>query len=177
MPAALLMTSLQARVRVLAEQSIDVAEMLMRLNRHTAANCPSNRFITFFIATVDPQTGALTYANAGHNPPMLMRANGSIEMLTGGGLIMGLFPKATYESYSEKLNAGDALVIFSDGVTEATNAAGEEYGEDRLAALLQRCIRCSANGIANAITKDLAEFVAGAPAADDVTVVVVRKTP
>lgn len=176
MPAALLMTSLQARVRVLAEQSTDVAEMLTRLNKHTAANCPSNRFITFFIATIDVASGALTYASAGHNPPMLVRRNGEIEMLTGGGLIMGLFPKARYEAYQSQLNKGDALVIFSDGVTEATNSAGDEYGEERLAALLKNNISLSAARLASAITKDVDDFVAGAPTADDLTLVVVRKT-
>lgn len=176
MPAALLMTSLQARVRVLAEQSTDVAEMLTRLNKHTAANCPSNRFITFFIATIDVASGALTYANAGHNPPMLVRRNGEIEMLTGGGIIMGLFPKARYEAYESQLNKGDALVIFSDGVTEATNSAGDEYGEERLAALLKNNISLSAARLASAITKDVDDFVAGAPTADDLTLVVMRKT-
>ena len=176
MPAALLMTSLQARVRVLAEQSDDVAEMLTRLNRHTAASCPSNRFITFFIAVVDAVTGAVTYANAGHNPPMLVRTTGEIEMLTGGGLILGLFPAATYEAYQVCLHTGDALVIFSDGVTEATNAAGEEYGENRLAATLKHSLHLTAAGMADAVTSDVNEFVGDAPAADDITLVVVRKT-
>ena len=176
MPAALLMTSLQARLRVLAEQSDDVSEVVTRLNRHTALNCPSNRFITFFFGIVDPATGALVYANAGHNPPVVVRANGQTETLTGGGLIMGLFPLAQYEAYETRLGTGDVLVLFSDGVTEATNAAEDEFGEERLNETVRLNMHKSATEIMHAITGALAAFVAGAPTADDVTLVVLKKT-
>ena len=175
MPAALLMTSLQARVRVLAELPEDPGTMLTRLNRHTAANCPSNRFVTFVFAVVDSQSGQIEYANAGHNPPLLVKVSGEVEALTGGGLIMGLFPTAQYESYAAQLQAGDSLVVFSDGVTEATDATGAEYGDDRLASVLVASRTMPAKGMVDALKDDLAAFIGSAPAADDTTVVVVRK--
>ncbi|HYO82256.1 MAG TPA: SpoIIE family protein phosphatase, partial [Bryobacteraceae bacterium] len=151
MPAALLMTSLQARVRVLAESPDDTGTTLTRLNRHTAANCPSNRFITFFFGVIEPATGQLQYANAGHNPPLLVRAGGQVETLTGGGLIMGLFPAARYESYEARVDAGDTLVLFSDGVTEATSATGDEYGEERLMSVLKQSRHQRADQILTAV--------------------------
>jgi serine phosphatase RsbU (regulator of sigma subunit) len=176
MPAALMMTSLHARVRVLAEKPTDVADLITRLNRHTAANCPSNRFITFFFSLLDPRSGEIVYSNAGHNPPMLARLDGTIETLEGGGLVMGLFPKATYEAHTARMRAGDVLVLFSDGVTEATNARGEEFEEAGLMQVLRANRHKSATEVAQAIISAVAEFVDGAPAADDLTIVVVRKT-
>lgn len=176
MPAALLMTSLQARLRVLGEQSTDVADVLTRLNRHTAANCPSNRFVTLFFGVVDPATGAVVYANAGHNPPVVVRSTGAVETLTGGGIIMGLFPTAVYDAFESRLEPGDVLVLFSDGVTEATNAGEDEFGEDRLIQTVRLNLHKAASEILQAITGALATFVAGAPAADDVTLVVLKKT-
>jgi serine phosphatase RsbU (regulator of sigma subunit) len=176
MPAALLMTSLQARVRVLAEDSSDVAEIVTRLNRHTAANCPSNRFITFFFGVVDPQTGALSYANAGHNPPMLIRADGRSETLDGGGLVMGLFENCRYDRYEAMLGPGDLLVLYSDGVTEANNLAGDEFGEERLLETVRLNRHRSASELVTAINGALTVFSAGAPAADDVTLLILKKT-
>jgi serine phosphatase RsbU (regulator of sigma subunit) len=176
MPAALLMTSLQARLRVLAEHSTDVGEVVTRLNRHTAANCPSNRFITFFFGIVHPATGDLVYANAGHNPPIVARANGQVETLGGGGIIMGLFPTATYDSHETRLDPGDVLVLFIDGVTEAMNHAEDEFGEERLTEVVRLNKHRTAHEIVQAITGSLAVFVAGAATADDVTLVVLKKT-
>jgi serine phosphatase RsbU (regulator of sigma subunit) len=176
MPAALLMTSLQARVRVLAEASSDVAEIITRLNRHTAANCPSNRFITFFFGIVDPQTGALSYANAGHNPPILVRSDGRAETLDGGGLVMGLFENCRYDRYDAQLNPGDLLVLYSDGVTEANNVAGEEFGEDRLLETIRLNRHRNAGELMMAINGALTTFTAGAATADDVTLLILKKT-
>src|SRR3954469_19891354 len=96
------------------------------LNRATAANCPSNRFISMFFCVLDPATGELSYANAGHNPPLLVRASGSFELLEGGGPVLGIVASAKYENYRVDLQRGDMLVIYSDGVTEASCPGGEE---------------------------------------------------
>jgi sigma-B regulation protein RsbU (phosphoserine phosphatase) len=168
------MTSLQARVRVLAEDPPDVASMMTRLNRATAANCPANRFISFFFSVLDPKTGELTYANAGHNPPMIARANGAIERLEGGGLLMGIMPSAEYESYSVQLKPGDVLVLYSDGVTEATNPLGEEFEEERLAEVLRLNRQRPPDEIVEAITRAVSDFSAGAAVADDLTLVVAK---
>jgi serine phosphatase RsbU (regulator of sigma subunit)/pSer/pThr/pTyr-binding forkhead associated (FHA) protein len=176
MPAALLMTSLQARVRVLAEEPPDVAQLLTRLNRITAANCPSNRFVSFFFSVLDPATGELVYSNAGHNPPLLLRSTGQVEPLEGGGLLLGIFPHATYDAFRCRMGTGDVLLLFSDGVTEAVNPAGEEFGEERVIAVLRRNRERSAGEILSAVTQAVTDFAAGAPAADDLTLIAAKRT-
>lgn len=175
MPAALLMTSLQARLQVLAEEITDVAELVTRLNRHTAANTPANRFVTFFFVLLDPASGEFVYCNAGHNPPYVIRADGTLEALEGGGLILGFFPQARYQSFKGTLQNGEAIVIFSDGVTEATTAENEEFGEERLKEALIAHRKQNAGEIVQAINTAVTAFTAGAPASDDLTLVVVRR--
>jgi sigma-B regulation protein RsbU (phosphoserine phosphatase) len=175
MPAALLMTSLQARVRVMAEEPPDVARLMTRLNRITTESCPSNRFISFFFSVLNPVSGELVYSNAGHNPPLLIRANGTVETLEGGGLILGVFGMAQYESRSCRFSPGDVLVLFSDGVTEALNPANEEFGDDRLVELLRRNRGRSAEEVISTVTEAVNVFAAGAPAADDLTLVVAKR--
>ncbi len=175
MPAALLMTSLQARLRVLSEDITDVADLMNRLNRHTAANTPSNRFITLFFMVIDPATGEVTYCNAGHNPPYLARNSGDMEELQEGGLILGLFGGARYAAAKVVLDTGDLVVVFSDGVSEAQDGEQSQFGEDRLKQLIQANRNKTASEIVQAITKAVADFAAGAPAADDLTLVVVRR--
>jgi len=175
MPAALLMSSLQARVHVLFEDSDNLATKIERLNKSTCGNCPDNRFITFFFGILDPLTGELVYVSAGHNPPVLVRAQGGYELLPGGGLILGILPMAKYEESRITIEKGDVLVMFSDGVTEAPNPNDEEYGEDRLANLVAELSGKSASEIVAAIHTSVAEFTEGAPPADDITVVVTRR--
>jgi sigma-B regulation protein RsbU (phosphoserine phosphatase) len=175
MPASLLMSSLHARVHVLFEDGDDLAQKVTRLNKSTCQNCPDNRFITFFMTVADPATGDLVYANAGHNPPLLVRAAGGFETLGGGGMILGILPKAVYTESHAAMQPGDVLVLFTDGVTEASDPAGEEYGEARLAELVASLLNRPSAEIVEAITTAVAEYTQGAPAADDITVVVVRR--
>jgi phosphoserine phosphatase RsbU/P len=175
MPAALLMTSLQARVRVMAEDPPEVAQLMTRLNRITAANCPSNRFISFFFSVLDPVSGELKYSNAGHNPPLLMRTDGTVETLEGGGLILGIFGMAKYVECSCRFNPGDVLLLFSDGVTEAVDPANDEFGDDRLVDVLRANRERSADEIISAVTQAVATFASGAPSADDLTLVVAKR--
>jgi phosphoserine phosphatase RsbU/P len=175
MPASLLMTSLQARVKVLFEDGDELAQKMNRLNKHTAANCPNNRFITFFMTIVDPKTGELVYTNAGHNPPLLVRKDGSIEQLNGGGIILGIVPFAKYEDFRIRIEPGDTLVLYSDGVTEAANPADDDFGEDRLGQLVASMRGRPASEVVAAIQAAVAKFADGAPQADDITVVVMRR--
>jgi len=175
MPAALLMSSFQARVRVLAEDPPDMAEMMTRLNRATAVSCPSNRFVSFFFSVLDPATGELVYANAGHNPPLIARADGRIESLEDGGVLMGILPSARYEAYHARLYPGDVLLVYSDGVTEAVNPEGEEFEEHRLETVLLAHRGGSPQNIVTAVTEAVNQFTAGAPVADDLTLVVVKR--
>src|SRR5947209_9705279 len=126
MPASLLMMGLQARVQVLIEEPKSLADVMTRLNRITSANCPSNRFISLFFCILQGDTGDLTFCNAGHNPPLIIRSEGGYEQLKGGGPVLGILPFIEYQEYHAHLAPGDVLVIYSDGVTEATNSAGDE---------------------------------------------------
>jgi sigma-B regulation protein RsbU (phosphoserine phosphatase) len=180
MPASLLMSSLQARVKVLFEDGDHLAEKITRLNKATSANCPDNRFITFFMTIANPATGELVYTNAGHNPPVLVRkkptsADKTFDQLEGGGMILGILPMAQYKEFTVTMEPGDILVLFSDGVTEAVNPADEDFGEQRLADLVASLRERPANEIVEAIHAEVAKFTQGAPPADDITVVVARR--
>ncbi len=175
MPAALLMMGLQARVQVLAAEPNPPAVVVDRLNRVLAAATLNTRFISFFFALLDPASGELAYSNAGHNPPLLIRANGTLEWLTEGGPVLGIVPNATYDEVRCVLNSGDVVVLYSDGVTDATNAQVEDFGETRLSEVLQQVHHGSADAILSALTKSVKDWAAGTPSPDDITLVVVRK--
>jgi sigma-B regulation protein RsbU (phosphoserine phosphatase) len=175
MPAALMVMGLQARLEVLTADPHDLAGLITRLNKITCANCPSNRFITFFVARIDPATGELAFANAGHNPPIVMRASGEVETLDGGGPVLGILPIAPYSEMRAQLGKGDVLVIYSDGVTEATNPAEEEFGEQELIEVVRKNRAQPAEAIVNAVTEAVSQFSTGAPQADDITLIVARR--
>ncbi|MCI0424117.1 MAG: SpoIIE family protein phosphatase, partial [Acidobacteria bacterium] len=119
MPAALLMMGLQARVQVLAGEPNPPAAVVDRLNRVLSVAALNTRFISFFFSLFDPASGELTYSNAGHNPPLLIRASGKVEWLTEGGPVLGIVPNASYQEACCILRTGDVVVLFSDGVTDA----------------------------------------------------------
>lgn len=176
MPASLLMSSLQARVQVLFEECDNLAARVTRLNKAIAANCPDNRFITFFICVINPKTGEVTYTNAGHNPPLLVRAAGGVDKLGTGGIILGIMPRFPYQQATVTMQPGDVLVLYSDGVTEAAKIdVDEEFGEDRLAELVRAHASEPAEAIVKAVIAEVAKFTSGAPAADDITVVVAKR--
>jgi len=174
-PAALLMSSLQARVHVLFEDSNELAAKIERLNRTTCANCPDNRFITFFMGIINPATGDLKYVSAGHNPPLVVRAGGGYEELGSGGVILGILAMAKYEEAYAKLEKGDILVLFSDGVTEAADPDDNDFGEERLADMVFKMRDRPATEIVEEIHKAVHVFTQGAPPADDITVVIARR--
>jgi serine phosphatase RsbU (regulator of sigma subunit) len=176
MPAALLMMSLQARVQVLAEEPGSPAALVERLNRVLAAASLNSRFISFFYSVVTPETGELVYSNAGHNPPLLIRSDGRIERLEGGGPVLGILPNARYQERRCHLKAGDVVVLFSDGVTEANNPSEEEFGEQRLASLARDLRHESASTVLGNLWKAVQAWTADAAAADDITLVILKKT-
>ncbi len=134
LPAALLMSNLQAAVRAGSGTAASPAELCARLNNAMRENMPSGKFITFFYAVLDAERRSLSYSNAGHGAPLLVRRNGEIVRLDQGGLVLGVFPDVVYSEGAVALQPGDRLVLYTDGVTEARNAEGEEFGEDRLIA-------------------------------------------
>ncbi len=175
MPASLLMMGLQARVQALAEEPSDIASVMTRLNRLTCANCPANRFITLFFCLLDGETGELVYCNAGHNPPVLMRADGKRELLRGGGPVVGIIPEMEYSEYRNKLEPGDTLLIYSDGVTEAANPQNEEFETERLVETVRLSRHLSASQIVERIRRAVAAHAAGAPQSDDITIIAAKR--
>jgi sigma-B regulation protein RsbU (phosphoserine phosphatase) len=175
MAAALMVMAFEARLRVLVEDTENPATLVVRLNKITCANCPSNRFITFFFSVLDPATGKVAFANAGHNPPIVVRTSGEVEMLDGGGPVLGVLAIAPYSEQQAQLGPGDLLVVYSDGVTEAANMAEEEYGEERLIEVLKRRRTDSSDTIVSAVMESVNRFTSGAPQADDITLVVAKR--
>jgi serine phosphatase RsbU (regulator of sigma subunit)/pSer/pThr/pTyr-binding forkhead associated (FHA) protein len=173
--AALLMSSLHAAVHAQASSHSTLAETISAVNNYLAENIPSNRFITLFYAELDPQTGALAFINAGHNPPLIVHAAGTVENLSSGGLPLGIKPDADYREGRTQLHPNDVLVIYSDGVSEAVSPEGEEFGTDRLYQVVARNLDASAAGIRDRIEAALTKWAQGTPAADDITLVIVKR--
>jgi sigma-B regulation protein RsbU (phosphoserine phosphatase) len=173
--AALLMSSLHAAVHAQASSNNTLVETIIAVNRYLAANIPSNRFVTLFYAELDPQSGALSFLNAGHNPPLIVHSAGTVEHLASGGLPLGINKDATFHEGRTQLQPGDVLVIYSDGVSESANPAGEEFGTTRLYEVVSRNLKASAAGIRDRIEAALTKFSQGAPAADDITLVIVKR--
>jgi sigma-B regulation protein RsbU (phosphoserine phosphatase) len=177
LPAALLMSSLQARVQMLRETNPSPGKAVGTLNRSLTERCPLGKFITFFYALLDPVSGSLEYSNAGHNYPLILRTDGSVETLTGNGLVMGLFSAVHYEVKKTRLAPGDMLVLYSDGVTEAADRADVEFGEKGLAEFLavRKSVRCE--DIVNQLVEHMRKWRGTTSFADDFTVVLVRRAP
>jgi sigma-B regulation protein RsbU (phosphoserine phosphatase) len=172
--AALLMTVLRAAVRAhWTEESL--ADAVARINRTVCQNVPSNKFVTFFVARLDPPTGELTYVNAGHNPPLLIREGGSVEPLHEGGIVLGLFEGVPYEAGRVEMKPGDTLLAYSDGVTETWSPEGDEYGEEKLSALAVDRRGLDAKALQDEILREIERFEAGARATDDRTLVVLKR--
>jgi sigma-B regulation protein RsbU (phosphoserine phosphatase) len=128
-PAALLMALLLAMLRTLVDERLPLPALVQRLNLQVSRHAPASRFITLFLASYDPPTGRLTFVNAGQTPPLLRRQNGSIERLMSGGIALGMFPGSTYEAGEVQMNPGDALLLYSDGLTEAESPDGQPFDE------------------------------------------------
>ena len=173
--AALLMSSLHAAVHAQAGSHETLVETISAVNRYLADNIPPNRFVTLFYAELDPASGSLSFLNAGHNPPLIVHAAGTVEQLASGGLPLGIKRDAEYREGRTQLQLGDVLVIYSDGVTEAASPSGEEFGPTRLYEVVSRNIDASAAGLRDRIESALTKFSQGTQAADDITLVIVKR--
>ncbi|HEV7798666.1 MAG TPA: SpoIIE family protein phosphatase [Pyrinomonadaceae bacterium] len=173
--AALLMSSLHAAIHAQTGSHDTLVETISAVNRYLADNIPSNRFVTLFYAELDPESGAVSFLNAGHNPPLIVHAAGTVEQLASGGLPLGINADADYREGRTTLQMGDVLVIYSDGVTEAASPNGEEFGPTRLYEVVSRNVEASAAGIRDRIESALTKFSQGTQAADDITLVIVKR--
>ena len=170
-PAALLMSNLQAAVRAFASEVVEPRELCHQVNRILCGNIAEGRFISFFYAMLDAAAGMLTYTNAGHYLPMLVRANGVHERLGIGGPVLGVIADADYDQAQVWLSAGDRLVLFTDGLTEARSKNDEEFGEQRLLDKVIEHRACSAPALQARLADAVAVFTGGR-LQDDATLMV-----
>jgi sigma-B regulation protein RsbU (phosphoserine phosphatase) len=174
-PAALLMATFQASLKTLSVTPCSLADLVAGMNQYACSNSQSGlRFTTAFLAEFMPANRALTYINAGHNAPILRRSSGAIERLSNGGVPFGILPGAPYQSGDVILQSGDWLVIFTDGVVEAMNARGEEYGEERLLQVMAVGATATPDELLRRIMIDLDTFVGATPQHDDITCLLLK---
>jgi sigma-B regulation protein RsbU (phosphoserine phosphatase) len=169
LPAAMMMSNLQAAVRVHATERMRPGELCGKVNRLMCANTPSNTFVSFFYGVIDTRTNRLTYCNAGHNPPLLFSRNSSSERLDGGGGVLGVLSDWQFAEREVELTSGDRLLMYTDGITESRNARGEEFGEWRLIDLAVRLQSCDAGEWTQSLVSSVREFNNG-NFEDDLTV-------
>ncbi|MGB2714278.1 MAG: SpoIIE family protein phosphatase [Vicinamibacterales bacterium] len=173
-PAALLMSNLQAAVRAFATEATAPRELCAQVNRILCGHIAEGRFISFCYCVIDTETGELTYANAGHYPPILIRGDGRAERLSAGGAVLGVFVDSSYDQGRVSIGAGDRLVLYTDGITEARAAdrtSEEEFGEERLVQLTIDHRGCSAPALEARLTEAVTSF-SGGHFDDDATLIV-----
>jgi len=173
-PAALFMAVSRTLLRATALRGLPPDECMRSVNETLCADSGGAMFVTCFYGVLDTRTGLLEFCNAGHNPPMRLQSDGHVESteLTGG-FMLGAFCGAAYRAGSLQLGPGDTLVLFTDGVTEAADASDDQYGDERLASCLGRHAGASAEDLVRAVVNEVVEFAAGAPPADDTTVLAI----
>ena len=175
-PAALLMALLLAVLRTLVDEKLESRALVARLNRQICRHSPGSRFITLFYGVYTPSTGALTYVNAGQNPPLLRRVDGSIERLGGTGIALGMFESSTYDAATTSVNHGDLLVLYSDGITEAENPAGHPFEESGLERFLAARGTDTPAVLAPAILQAVEAHARDSRFTDDLTVLILKRT-
>jgi phosphoserine phosphatase RsbU/P len=174
-PAALLMATLQASLRTLASEGIPLSQLAERLNRYACAHSlGGQRFTTAVIAEFDPATRRLAYVNAGHNSPVVRRTNGGTDRLESSSLPFGIAPETNFPSTFVELQPGDSLVLFTDGVVEAFNSAGEEYSDARWLNAIRAMPKLSAQATLGYLMKGVEDFVGATRQSDDITCLVLQ---
>lgn len=174
-PAALLMATLQASLRTIAGEGAPLGELVVRLNRYASAHSlDGRRFTTAVLAEYEPATRRLIYVNAGHNPPILRRADGATEKLEVGGLPLGIDAGAFYETAAIELKSGDALILYTDGVIEAFDGKGQEFGNDRWLEAIRALPDWNAQESLQFLMKRVDDFVGLTRQSDDITYLVIR---
>jgi phosphoserine phosphatase RsbU/P len=176
-PAAMVMATFQASLRTLSTSGISLPEMIAGVNRYSCSNSQGGvRFTTAFLAELDPATGDVAYVNAGHNVPILRRKSGVVERLQAGGVPIGIFADAPYQPGTTRLDNGDWLVIFTDGIVEAENAKREEFGEPQLIRLVDRESGSAPADLLRSLLAELDKFVGNTPQHDDMTCLLLKRS-
>ena len=170
------MANVQAVVKAFAAETVSPSEICAQLNRVLCSNLAPDKFVTFFYCVIDTSAKTLRYSNAGHCFPLLRRSRGDVEILSDGGIVLGIFPDAKYLDVAAHLDPGNKLLLFTDGITEATNPRGEEYGEDRLRRELDDDPSGETATLHHKLMQDVSEFCQG-NFADDATLVLISFLP
>ena len=171
-PAALLMSNLQAAVRAFATDHADPRDVCRNVNSLLCRNIAIGKFVTFCYVVIDTAAKKLSYANAGHNPPLLLRANGSLERLTTTGLVLGIAGDSVYSTMSRNFDAGDRLLLYTDGISEARSPSDDEFGERNLASVLQAHPRATPVELTRHVLDAVRAWCDGPPQ-DDATLIAV----
>jgi len=175
LPAALLMSTIQATLRATIGAHDTLSALATRVNALLHASTPPNKFATAFLLSYDPSTGGCTYVNGGHNDGIVLRADGSVTLLEATGMPLGLFARAAYEEGRVELSPGDLLMLYSDGVTEADDIHEEEFGMDRVIGVLREHRDQPSAGIVDQMLRRIDEFAGAAPQHDDITLMVLKR--
>src|SRR2546425_3145196 len=174
-PAALLMALLLAMMRTLVDERLEPAALVTRLNVQVSRHPPGTRFITLLYAIFDPRTGVLTYVNAGHMPPLLLRNDGTCTRLTEGGIALGMFDHSTYTTGQVTIQCDELVAIYSDGITEAENPSGRPFDEAGLESALVAHRHDGLSSIGAAVVRAVEQYTADTRLADDLTILLLRR--
>ena len=173
--AALLMANMQAAIRSLSLSDASVTTRLEHANQLLYNSTDSDKFVTMFYSVLNAETGELRFSNAGHNPPLLISASGSVAELKDGGPVLGILPAFSYQQASAKLEPGDTLLIYSDGFSEAADPKFDEFGDERLKDLAVANRDKPVEKLIELITSEVKAFCGDAPQSDDMTILAVRR--
>ena len=176
-PAALLMALLLAMLRTLVDEDLEPVPLVTRLNAQIWRHSPGSRFITFFYAVYTPSTGALVYVNAGQNPPLVRRGYGDYERLAASGIALGMFDRSTYTAVQTRIEPGQSLVLYSDGITEAEDPAGQPLEEAGLQVILDSYPDEPPAQLGTHIIKEVERHAQASRFADDLTILILRRRP
>ncbi len=175
-PAALLVSTLQASLHAYIQMGGSLPELVRRLNGVVYKNTSADRFITLFACVLDARNHLLTYINAGHNYPFCVNGKTKdVLALAEGGVPLGMFPNATYKEGTMVIRPNDLLVFYTDGVTEAKNKTFADYGDDRFKNCIERFVALDATGVKTSILSDIHSFTGAEPQSDDLTLLVVKR--
>ncbi len=172
--SAMVMANLQATLHALIAHVHSLERLVSALNDRMLADTRGQKYMTMYLSILDQRNKTLHYVNAGHVPPILLRADGSVEYLREGGMVVGLFPNVPFERGNVKLNSGDILAGYTDGITEASNPEDEEFGYDRLVELLKKHRNASAREIVDYTLAEVERFSRGGTHEDDRVMLIMK---
>jgi sigma-B regulation protein RsbU (phosphoserine phosphatase) len=175
-PAALLVSTVHAAVHLQIDEAKSVGDLISRIDRHLQRYAATRKFLTIFFGLLESGTGVLRYVSAGHNPGLLVKSSGEVRRLESTGVPLGMFPSASWREETLELSRGDLLALYTDGLTEAVNETDEEFGLERLSALLAEGRELPAQALCERTFAAVADFAGRMPQYDDQTLLLVRRT-